>query len=170
MTIGERLGHGVQEAVDRFGDVLLGEARSLGDLVHDIGLRHHSLLGRPARVARGRRVPKAGRAVPYPQAPTLSIPSWTRGYLDSSVGSAAPVGLLGGRPIGPRPGVRRPPARARAGGRGSAIASRRAYFLFPPAAVPVLVPAGAEPVVDQSVFCTSVIPGTSNVNACFFAK
>ena len=47
---------------------------------------------------------------------------------------------------------------------------RRAYFLFPLAAVPVLVPAGAEPVVDQSVFCTSVIPGTSNVNACFFAK
>src|SRR5215831_15457575 len=49
MTIGERLGHGVQEAVDRFGDVLLGEARPLGDLVHDIGLRHHFLLGPPAQ-------------------------------------------------------------------------------------------------------------------------
>src|SRR5215471_19297291 len=109
MTIRERLGHGVQEAVDRFGDVLLGEARSLGDLVHDIGLRHHSLLGPPARDVRDRRVPEAGRAVPYPQAPTLSIPSCTRGYLDSRgrVGSAA----------GPRPGsigspadARRPPA------------------------------------------------------------
>src|SRR5215831_5409973 len=102
MTIGERLGHGVQEAVDRFGDVLLGEARSLGDLVHDIGLRHHSLLGRPAHVARGRRVPEAGRAVPYPQAPTLSIPSCTRGYLDSGLRSAI-------RRAPPRPSIDRGP-------------------------------------------------------------
>src|SRR5262252_11120757 len=113
MTIRERFGHGVQEAVDRFGDVLLGEARSLGDLVHDIGLRHHSLLGPPARDVRDRRVPEAGRAVPYPQAPTLSIPSWTRGYLDSGRRSAAwrpPAGI--DRPPGrcspaPRPGKAR---------------------------------------------------------------
>src|SRR6185436_7877846 len=100
MTIGERLGHGVQEAVDRFGDVLLGEARSLGDLVHDIGLRHHSLLGPPARDVRDSRVPEAGRAVPYPQVPTLSIASWTRGYLDSAVRSAARR-TPRARPIGP---------------------------------------------------------------------
>src|SRR5689334_21614 len=159
MTIGERLGHGVQEAVDRFGDVLLGEARSLGDLVHDIGLRHHSLLGPPARDVRGRRVPEAGRAVPYPQAPTLSIASWTRGYLDSPgrVGSAAtpPARDRSAPPLD----ARRPPARTREGGRRS-VAPPERYFLPPPAAA----------TAPQSDFCTSVMPAaTSNVNACFLA-
>src|SRR6516162_7097359 len=158
MTIGERLGHGVQEAVDRFGDVLLGEARSLGDLVHDIGLRHHFLLGPPARDVRDVRVPEAGRAVPYPPAPTLSIPSWTRGYLDSAgrVGSAAAP--LGGRSAPPAD-ARRPPARGGQGAGDVALMKRGHFFALP------------LPQLDQSDFCISVMPpATSNVNACFFAK
>src|SRR5260221_980330 len=45
VAIRKRLRHRIQEAVDRLGDVLLGEPRTLGDLVHEIGLGHHILLG-----------------------------------------------------------------------------------------------------------------------------
>src|SRR5436190_6712381 len=40
----KRTRHGVEERVHRLGDVLLGQARSLRNLVHDIRLRHLDLL------------------------------------------------------------------------------------------------------------------------------
>lgn len=77
------------------------------------------------------------------------------------VGSAGDAARRADRPRAAEPDD--PPPLLWAGGRRGSLAPRRPHFL--------LVPPPALPVLDQSVFCTWVIPAaTSNVNASFFVK